>query len=157
NYPASGTTYSTPPVIAPLPGALSRYGVVTQHNGALHYTVVDMSARGGLGDVVPNKKNIPLNAFAGRDGIATDSKLIAVAGCNNTWLISRSRLAKQFRAYRIVADGVDTSPVISEVGNLPLNFYEGRSFSGLMKASLDGKKLAIACGLAYTNIHPSDG
>src|SRR5690606_4987638 len=80
HVPSNRPGYSCPPVIIPIRGKAEWYGIATQRNGALYFSIVDMSAAGGLGDVLPDHKKIPLNAFAGRDGIATDSKLIAAAG-----------------------------------------------------------------------------
>src|SRR5690606_27522638 len=110
HVPSNGPGYCCPPVIISIPGKAEWYAIPTQRNGALYFSIVDMSAAGGLGDVLPDHKRIPLNAFAGRDGIATDSKLIAAAGCNSTWLVSRSRFMNQFRAYAITSDGINTDP-----------------------------------------------
>jgi gliding motility-associated-like protein len=146
-YPTPGTTYSLAPLICPHPGNTNQYFVIYQKNGALLYSIVDMSLNGGMGDVV--SKNTSINAFAGSEALATTSKLILVQGCSSIWLVVRSRNAGQFRSYEISATGLNTTPVISETGQFPFNWYNGDVISGRLKASPDGKKLVATISKFY--------
>src|SRR5690606_14445353 len=122
-YPVTGTTYSLAPLICPHPGNASQYYVIYQKNGGLYYSIVDMSLNGGLGDVV--SKNTGINSFAGSAGLSTVSKLTLVQGCSSIWLVVRSLNANQFRSYEISELGLNTVPVISELGNFPVAWYNG--------------------------------
>ncbi len=146
-YPTPGTTYSLAPLICPHPGNASQYFVIYQKNGALLYSIVDMSLNGGMGDVV--SKNTSINAFAGSEALATTSKLILVQGCSSIWLVVRSRNATQFRSYEISATGLNITPVISETGQFPFSWYNGDVISGRLKASPDGKKLVATISKFY--------
>ncbi len=107
--------------------------------GKLYYSVVDMSLNGGLGDVVSNRMAIMLNS----DGT---EKLTAVKGDKcNTWVMTRSIVANEYKAYEITSAGLNTTPVISTCGTLPLMSYLG----GLIKFSEDRKKMVATCMVAY--------
>lgn len=55
-------------IIAPKPGSSTVYYIFTadcgenQYNGGLKYSVIDLALNGGLGDVVPGQKNIPVRS-----------------------------------------------------------------------------------------------
>ena len=147
NYPTIGTTYSLAPLITPHPGNSNQYFVIYQKNGAVYYSIVDMSLNDGLGDVI--SKNTSINGFAGVAGIATYSKLTLVQGCTSTWIVVRSKNVGQYRAYEISTLGIDTTPVISEVGDFPVTWYNGDMISGKLKASPDGKRLAATVAKFY--------
>jgi gliding motility-associated-like protein len=147
-YPVTGTTYSLAPLICPHPGNASQYYVIYQKNGGLYYSIVDMSLNGGLGDVV--SKNTGINSFAGSAGLSTVSKLTLVQGCSSIWLVVRSLNANQFRSYEISELGLNTVPVISELGNFPVAWYNGDIISGKLKASPDGKLLVSTVAKFYS-------
>jgi gliding motility-associated-like protein len=142
-YPTGGTGYSMPPIIHMLPGQGNRYAVFTQRNGGLYYSLVDMDANNALGAIMPQQKNISLNSFVGRSGITMNAKAVSIQGCSNNWLVYRSRYAKEFRSFAVRATGVQPTPVISEVGLLPVGDYEGHVYQGVLKASPDGRTLVI--------------
>lgn len=146
-YPTAGTTYSLAPLICPHPGNSNQYFVIYQKNGALLYSIVDMSLDSGMGDVL--SKNTSINGFAGINGLATVSKLTLVQGCSSIWLVVRSKNAGQFRSYEISAAGLNTTPVISETGNFPIGWYNGDVIAGKLKASPDGKLLAATISKFY--------
>jgi len=146
-YPTIGTTYSLAPLICPHPGNSDQYFVIYQKNGALFYSLVDMSLNGGLGDVVA--KNTSINGFGGVNGLSTVSKLTLVQGCSSIWLVVRSRNAGQFRSYEISESGLNTVPVISEVGDFSVSWYNGDVIAGKLKASPDGKLLAATIAKYY--------
>lgn len=88
-------------------------GAANVNNQGLNYSVVDMNLNNGLGDVVPNQKNIHLAAYP--TGIDASEKLTATtgAGCAEYWVLSRSK--KEFYAFKVDGSGVHP-PVISKVG-----------------------------------------
>ena len=99
------------------------------------YSVVNMSLKGGLGEVIT--KNIHLLT-------PTTEKVTAVKHRNDTdvWVITHGWDTNAFYAYLVTKSGIKTEAVISKVG-----VKHGGSLSkaaGYMKASPNGKKLAIA-------------
>ena len=99
------------------------------------YAIVDMRLNGGLGKVV--QKDIQI-------GTANASERItAVAHANNEdiWVINHLDDSNTFQAFLITASGIDiTNPVISNIGAVS----SGNCNTGYLKASPDGKKLAMA-------------
>lgn len=79
---------------------------------SLYYSMVDMSLASGLGDVVPGKKNIPLNT-----GTKLSESMLAIPGNNcDIWLMVHAYGSPEFMAYHITREGLDTVPVISTTG-----------------------------------------
>ncbi len=106
--------------------------IVNPTQGLQAYTV-DMTANGGLGDVV----GVPIDLSIGRNQEWTE-KVTAVKGadCNTFWIIS---LVKDtFVAYKIDTNGLNTTPVLSTVN------YTANDPRGYLKVSPDGTKLACA-------------
>ncbi len=117
-------------------------------NNGFNYSVVDMRLNGGLGDVVPTQKNLPLLTYNPTDTAQIkykcSEKITAVRAddCNSFWVISH--FIDSFYAFKIDATGVDTNPVISTIGPaVTLENYR-RAALGYLKASPDGKKLLVA-------------
>lgn len=144
----SGNQSSQGQLIVPVIGNADRYYVFSQeactdylfggdpYASRLYYSVVDMSLAGGLGDVVTGQKKILL------DSGLTSEKMIAIPGDNcDLWLLVHKIEDATFKAYNITATGIATSPVVSVSGNMsgPLSYAMGK-----MKASPDGKKLALS-------------
>lgn len=109
--------------------------------GQLYYSMVDMSLNSGYGGIVISKKGIALAT-----GLA--QKLTVVKGCNNIWVMVRSKSSNQYQAFEVNDTGIVTTPVISNVGQLPLSWY----LSGVIKFSPDGSKMAAACNYVYPDI-----
>jgi len=132
-------------IIIPSPANNGIYYIFTTDDiggpNGLNYTEIDMALDGGLGDVVPSKKNIrldPLNTVT--------EKLSAIKNLNTNeiWVVStRSKLSanKEFIAFKVDADSVHTTPVESIVG-APFTTTENNQ--GAIKISPDGTKIAIA-------------
>jgi gliding motility-associated-like protein len=154
------TTYSTtqPCVIIPVPGQGNKYYVFSldageTYQGRLYYSMVDMNLSGGLGDVIPGKKGIPLDT-------CLHEKMTAVAGCNNNiWLVVHNELdgpyfRNHYKSYEITTLGLDTVPVISKIptsyGHRDPNYidYGGSNhyvyLVGTIKFSHDRTKMAAA-------------
>ena len=130
-------------------------------NNGLNFSVVDMSLRNGLGDVVQGERNNELITYDPNDSeeikYKCSEKITAVRGadCSSTWLITH--FIDKFYAFKIDNNGVDEDPVISQSGpTVPLSGYR-RSALGYLKASPDGGKLITANNTTnYDQIGTSD-
>lgn len=101
----------------------------------LFYSVVDMSLNNGKGDVIANKKNIPL----GPKDTRYFASFIAVPGENcDVWLLFHHLLAHEFWAYNISENGIDTVPVISTI---PI---QGQHSYGIGKLAVSPNRQYIA-------------
>jgi gliding motility-associated-like protein len=136
------------------PGSTDRYYVVSVGDasgyspppanwippyGGLAYHIIDMSANGGLGDVVVRDQLIEQVSDSNSEKWF-EQRITAVPHCNgrDIWFIARRQEASSipsFFAYLVSPSGI-SSPVVSEVG------IPGKGF-GAMKFSPDGSKLAI--------------
>ncbi|MFN8416865.1 MAG: OmpA family protein [Cytophagaceae bacterium] len=104
----------------------------------LEYSVIDMNLQNGLGDVLPDKKNIMLQT-------PVTEKLTAVSHRNGVdyWIIAHGDKNNNFIAYLLTATGVSTTPVVSSIGTV----HEGVGnlyTQGYMKSNPDGSNLAVA-------------
>lgn len=143
-------TYSTSQsaLIVPFPDDAMRYYIFTapaeagqwigQPNAA--YSVVDMSANGGLGEVVT--ANVLL------DGPVTE-RLTATRHANgrDTWVLYHLAESDAFLAYLVTCEGVQ-GPVVSNIGrSMDTNADgSGASLIGCMKMNRQGTRLASAWG-----------
>jgi len=125
------------PFIVPHPGNADQYYIFYMYSNGLLYSLLDMSLNNGAGGIASGQKDVVLSAYATIIGGA----MTAVKGCGGAWALARSRIANQYYSYAITANGVDHTPVISEIGSLPADGY---SLGGSLKASPDGSKLAVA-------------
>ncbi len=105
----------------------------------LHYSIIDMNADGGLGDVV--EKNILLNNRMGE-------KMSAVFHENgkDIWLIIREKIRNNFCSYLINTKGDITDTVRTGIGTINTTNAD----VGCMTVSHDGKYIALA--LTYMDI-----
>ncbi|GAB2819940.1 PKD domain-containing protein [Ferruginibacter profundus] len=117
-------------------------GTFTPTRG-LNYSVVNMTLDNGKGDV--EIKNVPLTQNC-------LEKITAVKHCNNKdiWVLAHDTASNGYYAYLVNATGVNTTPIISHTGSVlpglprtPTTRIDS-SFLGYMKASPNGKKIAIA-------------
>lgn len=133
-------------LIVPKPGSPDRYFLFTADageyvdipNDGIHFSEIDMTLNGGLGDIIPSTKNTTL--------LATDAteKLCAVkhGNGNDVWIIVHGWNNNTFYAYLVNSNGVNTTPVISQSGSV----HSGNADNsiGQMKCSPQGNKLALA-------------
>ncbi len=127
-------------IIVPKPNSKNIYYVFTvdyqgEPNG-LQYSEVDMTLNGGLGAVTT--KNVLLVT-------PVLEKLTAIqhSNDNDIWVLAHKNGSAEFYAYLVTGTGVDTSPIITNIGFT----YSGSTFSenaGYMKVSPDGTRLAMA-------------
>lgn len=114
------------------PGSSHNYYIFTTSiqtsMGSSRYSEVDMSLQGGEGEVT-NKNVLLFNRTTEKLAIAKHSNGI------DFWAITYNADTKYFHAYLINSGGVSNSPVLS--------YYPNVDWSGSMKVSPDGKKLAV--------------
>lgn len=117
-------------------------------NDGLMYSLVDMTLEGGLGDVDPLEKNVPLITYDTTNQTESEfkcsEKITAVKAddCFSFWVITH--FVDKFYAFKVDQNGVNTTPVVSTVGPVvPAEGYR-RNALGYLKASPDGSKLAVA-------------
>ncbi|GAA4456957.1 gliding motility-associated C-terminal domain-containing protein [Rurimicrobium arvi] len=138
--PYSGSWATQSAAITAVPAHKGLYYIFSlSSSGQLYYSQIDMSLNSGKGGIVSGKKGIPLSG-----GLM--EKLTVVKGCNNIWVLVRSKTANQYRAFEINDTGIVTNPVVSPVGHLPLSWYR----CGVIKFSPDGSVVAAACNDPYT-------
>jgi hypothetical protein len=145
-FPGYCASSSQGVVIAPVIGSPGKYylfslvgSTVPDRNmtdGALFYNIIDMNLDGGMGDIETAYKNITLTHDTLGEAIAT------VPGNNcDIWLLVLPTYLSELWAYHIDANGIDTVPVISNLGG-------GSYFSSFcsITPSPDRSKLAIMSG-----------
>lgn len=112
------------------------------------YSIIDMCADNGLGDVIPSSKNILL-----LDTVA--EKLAAVRHANGIdyWVVTHKYFSDAFYAFQLTANGI-TNTVISHSGSVHQSStspFDTWSAIGQMKISPDGSRI----GLCFTNTTPA--
>ena len=128
-------------VIVPLPMNPQFYFVFTVDanigSGGCCYSVVNMNAGGGLGNIMLGNKNTVL--------FTPSSEKIAAVKHNNgyhIWVITHPWPSGNFNVYKMTPGGINPIPVVSTVGS----FYSGSSANtrGYLKPSPDGSYVCAA-------------
>ncbi|SMC37360.1 T9SS type B sorting domain-containing protein [Moheibacter sediminis] len=134
-------------IIVPYPGNTDLYYIFTVDaddgaqpgsttNEGFHFYLVDMTLNGGLGGMVdtPNNNLLPL----------TSEKVTAVAHKNNDdiWVITH--FEDKFYSYLVTSTGLNTTPVVSQIGPYIDPLVYPVNSRGYIKAAPNGKKIAIA-------------
>ncbi|QNM86648.1 T9SS type B sorting domain-containing protein [Polaribacter pectinis] len=125
----------------PAPGKPNIYylftvGAQSSGNAGFWYYTIDMTANGGLGDIVDG----PVVLGNAADHSNWTEKVTAVKGdeCDTFWVISS--IGNEFYAYKVDDTGVlVSSPQISTI-----NGYDASDARGYLKVSPDGTKLVAA-------------
>ncbi|HXS35422.1 MAG TPA: gliding motility-associated C-terminal domain-containing protein [Flavipsychrobacter sp.] len=141
--PTSSTTQGA--VIVPMIDSPGKYYLFTltsvegsKYAGRLYYSIVDMSLRGGFGDVEPGKRAIIIDS-------GLTEKMTAVVGDRcDVWLLVHSDTAKLFKSYEITSSGINTTPVLSYTGAFAFFNYG----LGVIKVSPNRRKIAV-CNTDY--------
>ena len=121
-------------LIVPLPGSQDMYYIFTIDafggTDGLQYSIVDMTLDNGNGDLIA--KNSPLLA-------ASTEKITACKHFNgeDIWIITHELNTNSFYVYLVSSKGLDTTPVISNVGS-------SHKSQGCLKASADGNMIGLA-------------
>lgn len=99
-----------------------------------HYYTVDLSLNNGLGDITGTATDLSGSA----DGGFWSEKITSVetSDCTGYWVISL--VDNLFYSYKVDENGVNSTPVISQVD------FMSRQSRGYLKISPNGKKLAVA-------------
>lgn len=137
-----GPSSTSSAIVIPKPGSKTRYYIFTvpaMNEPAITHSAfseLDMDLDGGLGDVT-SQKNILLFT-------QSTERVAAVKHANGIdyWIVTKRFLDNSFLVYKVDCDGVNTTPVISNIG-----FVEDRSVYdaiGAIKFSPDGKKICMA-------------
>ena len=118
-------------------------------NNGLNYSVVDLTVTGtnnSVGDVIT--PNVHLLTYDPDDGEAIkykcSEKITAVKNGNNSgfWVITH--FIDKFYAFEVTADGVNETPIVTQINPvIPTSGYRRNSI-GYIKASPNGKKIAVA-------------
>jgi|GEM_PF-3028741 len=121
-------------LIIPYPNDNNLYYVFINggYANGLSYSIVDMRLNNGLGAVT--RKNIKLTEKINNGFSATIG-----ADCQSYWLVAHENSTDRFLAYKIDRNGINTTPVITQIGN---KYGTGAMY----KLSADGRKL-----MAYEN------
>lgn len=133
-----GHSSTTQCLIVKQPGTAGIYYIFTQDAQAgdygFQYSIVDMSLQNGLGEVT--EKNVPVYA-------PSTEKICAInKSASEIWIMTHKWNSNKFAASILDANGLNTTPVISEVGSV-MNGSNSNTI-GYMKFSPDGKRLAYA-------------
>lgn len=128
-------------VIVPAVGDTNRYYLFVicsegnlQTSYLLNYSVIDMRLDGGNGDIVPGLKNIRI------DSILSEKMFVTRAEGCNYWVMVHGSRKPEFHAYKITADGVQTTPVVSTTSFTG----DGQFWIGEMKVAQANDKIVLA-------------
>lgn len=129
-------------MVIPVPLAQDRFYIFTNGaaydplNPGLTYSEVDMTLNGGLGDIVPTVKNVPINPENGEWLSA-----VPHSNCIDYWIITHGYSGNSnFLAYLLTSNGVSPTPVVT---NLGINITDSTQVVGVMKPSPAGDKIAM--------------
>lgn len=135
-----GSSSSAQVGMIPLPGSDTKYLIFTLPSFGgpfgLRYTEVDLNLNAGFGDVTA-VKNVLMQYSVGEK-----LALVMHENLEDIWLICHTSNTNEFTSFLITSTGIDPNPVISAVG-IAVDSNPNASV-GYMKASLSGKKIAIA-------------
>lgn len=129
-------------IIVPDPGTANQYYIFTVHNwtdgtSEFAYSVVDMTLRGGLGDIIPAKKNSVL-----QNNIYERVTTVRHKNCRDTWIISHERNNNRYVSYLLTPAGVSATAVVTDIGSVSVG---GNRFGGL-RSSHNGRKICSTLG-----------
>lgn len=119
-------------------------------NNGFNYSIVDMSIigeNGSIGDIsVRNTHLVTYNPDPDGEEIKykCSEKITAVKAADNSgyWVITQ--FVDKFYAFKVDVNGVNQTPVVTQIAPIvPISGYRRNSI-GQLKASPDGKKIAIA-------------
>ncbi|HRI62030.1 MAG TPA: hypothetical protein PK228_19960, partial [Saprospiraceae bacterium] len=120
-------------IAIPHPGKTGLYYLFAgRYDGEVWYSLIDMKADGGKGDVVTGEKSVQIADYA------FDMRLTATRSCafDGYWLILKADdPVGTYQSYRIDENGLNLTPVIGTSGLSALSYSQ-------MKCSPDGHKLA---------------
>ncbi len=113
----------------------------------LFYSIISMKLRGGLGEIIPGQRDIPLLG-----GAEVGFKLTAVLHCNkkDIWVIGHLLESDKYFSYLITNAGITSSPVYFTGTFIPKRkvaenyFWDYANNNGSIKVAAQGNRLAAA-------------
>jgi gliding motility-associated-like protein len=143
--PTGSTTQGS--LIIPLPGNDSLYYIFSMtclEAGPsalrLYYSIVNINANGGLGDIVAGQKSIFV------DSMLSERMTAVVGDWCSIWLLTSAASGPVIKAFEITKNGLNNTPVIST----PMPGTALAGDLGVLKVSPDGHRLA-ATQLGFIN------
>ena len=138
-----GNSSTQAALIVPLPGSFSQYYLFTTgddiYSGyGLAYSVVDMLADDGFGDIIISTKNTVVT-----DSTAEMQTAVLHANAEDIWIVTHKLNSTDFHAYLLTSAGLSSIPVISSIGNY-YQLNSGGSTPGPIRSSHDGTKIVTA-------------
>lgn len=122
----------------PFPGNPNLYYLFTldayenAFDNGLRYSIIDMTLNNGLGDVIPNSKNVMVRTDVGEMLSATFH-----ANGHDIWIATNKENGNTYYTHLLTAQGISTMPVVSVLGT-----YMNDMGIGCMKFSSSGNKWA---------------
>jgi len=110
----------------------------------VEYNIVDMTANGGLGAVIENNVQLPINGQQN-----SSEKLAGISNADRTGYWVLTHFAGNFYAFEVNADGVNHNPIVSPSTINPQVLPDGSYAVGYLKGSPDGSKLGM--GMVHDN------
>lgn len=132
-------------IIAKIPQTTSRYIVFTVSDwqnsmGGLYYSVIDISANNGLGEVVLKNELLNTQVREQISAVYADKNL-------DVWVLCHELNNNTFVAYKLTKDGVNSKPVVSKIGSI----YKGVNRYGQLKFSSNGEYVCATLGGSKSN------
>lgn len=120
------------------------FTVPNHGTGGLYYSIADMTLSGGAGQIT--LKNQLLHT-------PTTEKLAAYYDCtqNRFWLLSHKYNSAEFHAYQLNASGLNTTPVISTIGNIHSGGNPSSSHDAMGQMTLSPNGQILACAQQYND------
>ncbi|MBU3679224.1 MAG: hypothetical protein FGM32_06415, partial [Candidatus Kapabacteria bacterium] len=112
----------------------------------LHYSIIDMRADNGLGDVT-KKNEFLLNDVT--------EHLTATTDClgDGWWIITRSRLSRHFYSLHLTKSSLETQPIVSSVTNSEPDVHD----AGQLHVSSDNRRVVMTSTAGNSQIFEFDG
>ncbi|PXV58842.1 PKD domain-containing protein [Dysgonomonas alginatilytica] len=147
-------------IIFPYPGSKTKYVAVTlgvhdkNFPNTAYYSVIDMSLRENLGDVVATEKNIELPNGV---GAISESCTATLAADGSYWIIAPGRgNPTQLNAWKFTKAGIAADPVVTIIPFETIVETEGVGAYGYIKVSHDNKYFAWGGPIIEKNITKLD-
>ena len=129
-------------IIVPAPGVANQYYIFTVHNwtdgtSEFAYSIIDMTLRAGLGDIIPAKKNIVI-----QNNIYERVTTVRHKNCRDIWIISHERNNNRYVSYLLTPSGVSATAVTTDIGSVSI----GPNRFGGLRSSHNGRKMCSTLG-----------
>ncbi|MDJ1496243.1 T9SS type A sorting domain-containing protein [Cytophagaceae bacterium DM2B3-1] len=125
-----------PPLGTVIDGLYCSSGASSQQACVLKYCVIDMAGDQGRGEVIVSNRVLDTDLT---------EKMAAVRHINGRdyWLVTHQWQSNQFRSYLVSAQGIEGA-VVTAIGSQHSSEFFAFELGGQLKASPNGKKIAVA-------------